>query len=324
MPRTDPGLDYFPLDVDMDSDDKVELIEAKHGIVGFAVIVRLLMKIYRNSYFYPWSEKEILLFSRRLDVDINCLNAIIEDALEWEIFDRGMFEKWQILTSKGTQKRYLVATKRRRKVEVIAEYLLLTKTCLKEYNNCFIVSINPDNVNIITQSKVKESKVNQSKEDQDLRPNSKSPDITPSSGDENIFDLDTMPLKAALYLRKRILANNPRAVVPKEKPEDKTLQKWALDMDRLNRLGPPGGDAQGYSWDEIRAIIDWCQDDHFWQTNILSASKLREQVVKLEAQMKAGMAKQNREPPAMSNNVRNGLALVEKYEKLEREEGEQP
>jgi len=30
------GLDYFPLDVDMDQDDKIALIEAQHGVVGFA------------------------------------------------------------------------------------------------------------------------------------------------------------------------------------------------------------------------------------------------------------------------------------------------
>ena len=35
------GLDYFPFDVDMDQDDKVALIEAKHGITGFGVVVKL-------------------------------------------------------------------------------------------------------------------------------------------------------------------------------------------------------------------------------------------------------------------------------------------
>jgi hypothetical protein len=163
MPRTDPGLEYFPLDVNIDTDDKIELIEAKHGITGFAVIIRLFMRIYRSGYYYQWGEKEQLLFSKRLNVDINTLNVIIEDAMAWEIFSRTMYNKWQILTSKGIQKRYLEATKRRQKVELFAEYLLLNKTCLNAHNNILIVNIKPDNANISTQSKVKESKVKESK-----------------------------------------------------------------------------------------------------------------------------------------------------------------
>lgn len=51
------GLEYFPLDVDMDQDDKVALIEAQHGLVGFGVVIKLLMKIYKHGYFYEWTEK---------------------------------------------------------------------------------------------------------------------------------------------------------------------------------------------------------------------------------------------------------------------------
>jgi len=163
MPRTNPGLDYFPLDVDIDNDDKIELIEAKHGIVGFAVIIRLFMKIYRNGYYYQWGEKEQLLFSKRLNVDINTLNAIITDGIAWEIFNEQMFNEWNILTSKGIQKRYIEAAKRRKQVELIEEYLLLDNNCLNEYENVLIVDIKEDNVNIIKQSKVKESRVEESR-----------------------------------------------------------------------------------------------------------------------------------------------------------------
>ena len=45
------GLDYFPLDVDMDTDDKIVLIESRYGSDGFTVIIKLLMKIYRNGYY---------------------------------------------------------------------------------------------------------------------------------------------------------------------------------------------------------------------------------------------------------------------------------
>ena len=33
------GIDYFPMDVDMDQDDKILLIEAEHGVEGFGILV---------------------------------------------------------------------------------------------------------------------------------------------------------------------------------------------------------------------------------------------------------------------------------------------
>ena len=69
------GLDYFPLDVH--TDDKIELLEAEHGLTGFAIYVKLLQKIYSEGYFYKIGEDELLLTARRLNVDINPLNVDI-------------------------------------------------------------------------------------------------------------------------------------------------------------------------------------------------------------------------------------------------------
>jgi hypothetical protein len=41
------GLEYFPLDCQMD--DKVEMLEAEHGLEGFAVYVKLLQAIYQTE-----------------------------------------------------------------------------------------------------------------------------------------------------------------------------------------------------------------------------------------------------------------------------------
>jgi hypothetical protein len=86
-----------------------------------------------------------------------------------------------------------------------------------------------------------------------------------------------------MYLKKKIKSNIPNQPVPKDSP--KQMESWSLAMDRLHRLGTVGGDS-GYSWDEIKEIIDWCQQDDFWYKNILSAGKLRKQAVKLETRMK--------------------------------------
>jgi hypothetical protein len=52
------GLDYFPMDVEVD--DKIELIEAKHGISGFGILVKLFQKIYKEGYYLNWNEETLL------------------------------------------------------------------------------------------------------------------------------------------------------------------------------------------------------------------------------------------------------------------------
>jgi hypothetical protein len=85
-------------------------------------------------------------------------------------------------------------------------------------------------------------------------------------------------------LIQRILINNKRARVPAKNSD--LYNKWADEIDKLNRIGPVGGeDGQGYSLEEIKRIILWCQTDGFWKNNILSAGKLREKIIQLENQM---------------------------------------
>ena len=166
------GIDYFPLDVDMDHDDKIQLIEAEHGIMGFGIIIKLLMKIYAEGYYYQWSEKEQLLFSKRTNVDINQVNAVINSCIKWGMFDREVYEKHKILTSSGIQRRYVTATSRRKDVQMIREYTLID---VESASNIVIVNINGVNVNSnathdefmpekTPQSKVKKSKVKKSKD----------------------------------------------------------------------------------------------------------------------------------------------------------------
>ena len=166
------GIDYFPLDVDMDHDDKIQLIEAEHGVMGFGIIIKLLMKIYAEGYYYQWSEKEQLLFSKRTNVDINQVNAVINSCIKWGMFDSEVYEKYKILTSSGIQRRYVTATSRRKDVQMIREYTLIN---VESASNIVIANINGVNVNSNSthdefmpeetpQSKVKESKVKDSKD----------------------------------------------------------------------------------------------------------------------------------------------------------------
>lgn len=177
------GLDYFPLDTDIDQDDKIALVESDFGVEGFGIVIKLLMKAYSNGYFYEWGEKEQKLFVRRVNVDINTLSAVVNACIRWGVFDRHIFERFEVLTSRGIQKRYLEATTRRKDVELYEEYILLSKTEIAKYSNVVIVNIedhslgedvdiyphsNDQMLTKTTQSKVKESKGKKSKAEESI------------------------------------------------------------------------------------------------------------------------------------------------------------
>jgi hypothetical protein len=56
------------------------------------------------------------------------------------------------------------------------------------------------------------------------------------------------------------------------------LNAWAADIDKIIRL-------DGRCYEQVLEVIEWCQQDNFWQNNILSAAKLRLQLDKLEIRM---------------------------------------
>jgi hypothetical protein len=161
MPRPQKdGLDYFPLDTDMDlKDDKIQLLEAKHGIIGFGVLIKLLMKIYSEGYFYTWGEKESLLHAKRVNVDINKVNEIVLDSVKWGMFNFEIFDKYKVLTSNGIQKRFWEVAKRRMEITVIKQYWVFNVD-----ETLVSANINLINVDGGTQRKEKKRIVKESKE----------------------------------------------------------------------------------------------------------------------------------------------------------------
>jgi len=153
------GLDYFSHDTEFDNE--LEYIIAVHRELGYYVYFRLLERLYKfYGYYYPADKKSLALLGSKINVDIESLNVIINDCLGEHLFDKCIHKKYEILTSTGIQKRFFEAIKRRNEVEIIKEYILLNNVDIKSYN----VNINWLNVDISTQSKVKDSKVKDSKE----------------------------------------------------------------------------------------------------------------------------------------------------------------
>ena len=131
------GLDYFSMDTNIDT--KLELFEAEHGLLGFGFIVRLFQKIYGNGYYYEWNDDEKLLLSKQINLSAEQIDFYIESAFKRNIFDKNLYEKYKILTSKGIQKRYFEVSKRRKELSEIinVNYILvdLSKYGINVNNN---------------------------------------------------------------------------------------------------------------------------------------------------------------------------------------------
>jgi len=87
---------------------------------------------------------------------------------------------------------------------------------------------------------------------------------------ENIyFPPDSKEYILSEYLLKKILSHLPGCKNP-------DLQKWAKHMNAILKLDKRDPE-------EVRAVIDFAQDDSFWRNNILSVEKLRKQYDQLNA-----------------------------------------
>jgi hypothetical protein len=101
-------------------------------------------------------------------------------------------------------------------------------------------------------------------------------DVTPpsssSSSSSNTFSDNSYELRLAKLLFNFIKKRNPNHKEP-------NFQTWAKQIDYMLRI-----DKRTFA--DVRRIIAWCQSDSFWQNNILSTKKLRDQFDQLTLKMK--------------------------------------
>ena len=127
--RTKTGLDFFPIDVDLLSDDKLTIYQADYGNRGLGVLLRLLSEIYRNGYFMPWSEREQKRFALRCYEPIGEVVAMVDTLIEEGFFDSSLARSdAPILTSAGIQKRWKLASVRRANNSIQNAHNLLATT----------------------------------------------------------------------------------------------------------------------------------------------------------------------------------------------------
>lgn len=130
---------YFHFDLDFFNDQKILKINKKCGNLGLLILIRLLTKIYSNSYYITWDKEDSNLFSEETKIDINLINKTIITAVDNKFFNIDIFKKYNILTSKSIQNRY--ATKNIEEGNAIS---IINKIALIKTNNLFINYIEED------------------------------------------------------------------------------------------------------------------------------------------------------------------------------------
>lgn len=135
---------------------------------------------------------------------------------------------------------------------------------LYQENNGYEVEKEPDNDHQMT--------IKRPSNDHQMTTNKNVENVENDKNEKDIpqkFEDEDFILAELLY--KKMLENNPK----KKKPK---LEKWAEDFNKMRRL-------DNFTPKEIQDLILFSQKHHFWKTNILSASKLRQQQETLTLQM---------------------------------------
>lgn len=148
------GLDYFPLDVHIFEDEKIEAIAGEFGIKGELAVIKLLCAVYEKGYFVVWNDlTKAKLLKRLPGTSKDLLEQVVNRLVTWEFFNEDLFNSAKVLTSKKIQDNYFEATKRR-KMPKPTEYLINVN------NNSQAKGINAD---INTQIKRDKTKLNKTK-----------------------------------------------------------------------------------------------------------------------------------------------------------------
>ena len=127
--RPKQGIDYSGWSVDIfDGDKKIDkLLDAK-GWKGFGIYFFLCQRVYKvNGYFYEWGYDDCATTARRMGGGISSgtVKETVDYCLQVDLFDKGLFDRWGILTSRGIQRRFWAVLSERRSKTVYGEYWLL-------------------------------------------------------------------------------------------------------------------------------------------------------------------------------------------------------
>ena len=222
------GINYFPVGVNFMEENAMEVIEAKYGIKGSAIVLKLMCKIYKEGYYIRWDEEQCLIFANKAGREVQAeeVQGIIEILFTKGILDRNSYQENGILTSESIQKVWMEATKRRKRELSELPYLMVKpekengkadtppalqeiqqpelfkkeKTPVNPKNVVHHVAVNAKNACNSGQSKVKKSRAKENKE---------LPPSAPPEGKEKERKEDSVSLPIPGYAFNTMTHNYP-------------------------------------------------------------------------------------------------------------------
>lgn len=124
-------IDYAGWSVDIFSNDvKIDKLLDAHGWAGFGIYFYLCQMAFGSEgYYYEWCYDLCASTARKMGggVGAGTVKETVGYCLQIGLFDKGLFDRWGVLTSRGIQKSYLVVlkSKNRKGTEIYKEFWLL-------------------------------------------------------------------------------------------------------------------------------------------------------------------------------------------------------
>ena len=154
------GLDYFPLDVNFMNDRSIRRLRKKDGLTSTLLYILIICEIYEKEYYVPINDNYIFDLSEQIETDEDTVQRMIDDMLDFGLFDREMYENEQVLTSRSIQERYQFIKKKRSDSKANIDKYKIVNVTETEVS----ASETPKKTTESAQSKGKESKGKESKE----------------------------------------------------------------------------------------------------------------------------------------------------------------
>lgn len=111
------GIDFAGWETHLfDDDPKIDKLLDAHGMEGFGIYFWICQKAYAaNGYYYPWSYEDASTTARKMGgrVGSDTIKSVVALCCKVGLFDKRLFERCSVLSSRGIQKRYVTVAKGR-------------------------------------------------------------------------------------------------------------------------------------------------------------------------------------------------------------------
>lgn len=125
-------LEYAGWNTDIfDNDTKIDKLLDAQGWIGFCIYFFLCQKAFSSDgYFYRWCFDDSATTARKMGCGIGAgaVEETVNYCLRIGLFDKRLFDRWNVITSKGIQRSYWAVAKNRRDKTVYQELWLLEKS----------------------------------------------------------------------------------------------------------------------------------------------------------------------------------------------------